>query len=212
MGTEITVVARDGTVRDRGESGELVVSGPTVTPGYYGDSEATDEKFGDHGLHTGDIGYIDKDGYVHVLNRLDDRIISGGENIQPGEVATVLTDHPQVKDAAVVGIDDEEWGQRVGAQVARVTDELDAASLLSFAQQRLARFKLPRTLSFDGPIQRTASGTIDRPAVRDHLSTHGFQPGRSLRSREKTDLNRLPRDRLPRLSVRTATVPVPTEA
>ena len=180
MGTEITVVARDGTVRDRGESGELVVSGPTVTPGYYGDPEATDEKFGDHGLHTGDIGYIDEDGYVHVLNRLDDRIISGGENIQPGEVAAVLTDHPQVKDAAVVGIDDEEWGQRVGAQVARVTDELDAASLLSFAQQRLARFKLPRTLSFAAPIQRTASGTIDRPAVRDHLSTHGFQPGRSL--------------------------------
>ncbi len=180
MGTDVTVVDREGTVLDRGESGEFVISGPTVTPGYYDDQEATEQAFGEHGLHTGDIGYIDEDGYLHVLNRLDDRIISGGENVEPGKVATVLTDHPGVEDVAVVGLTDKKWGQRVGAQVIRSDPDLTGNTLLSFAEHQLAGFKLPQTMSFEESLPRTASGTVDREAVREHLSSHGFEPDRTI--------------------------------
>ncbi|MFC6726302.1 AMP-binding protein, partial [Halobium palmae] len=88
--TDLTVVDDDGEPVDVGEPGELVVSGPTVTPGYYGDDEATAVAFGPHGLHTGDVGYVDDDGRVYVRNRLDDRILSGGENVDPGEVVDAL--------------------------------------------------------------------------------------------------------------------------
>lgn len=150
-----------------------------MAPGYYNDPEATEEAFGEYGLHTGDVGYVDEDGYLHVLNRLDDRIITGGENVEPREIVSVLTNHPGVEDAAVVGLTDDEWGQRVGAQVIRSDPDLTATTLLSFAEQRLAGFKLPQTLSFERPISRTDSSTIDREAVRQHLSTHGFEPART---------------------------------
>ncbi|SHH21991.1 class I adenylate-forming enzyme family protein [Halobaculum gomorrense] len=169
--TDVSVRDEEGATLPAGETGELVVSGPSIAAGYYRDEAATDAALTDDGaLRTGDGGYRDEDGYVYVLNRLDDRIISGGENVDPGEVAAALREHPEVDDVAVAGLPDEEWGERVAALVAAADNsELDAASVESFCRERLAGFKIPRTIAFADEIPRTVSGTVERPAVRDLL-------------------------------------------
>ncbi|MFC6764191.1 class I adenylate-forming enzyme family protein, partial [Natrinema soli] len=147
---------------------ELAVAGPTVTPGY-DDSEQTAEAFGRHGLHTGDVGFVDDDGRLHVLDRRSDRIVTGGENVHPGEVVDVLRDHPAVEDAAVVGIDDPEWGERVAALVV-VDGDISADDLRAHCRNRIADYKRPRTVAFADSIPRTASDTVDREAVHERLS------------------------------------------
>jgi O-succinylbenzoic acid--CoA ligase len=177
--TDVTVVDDDGDPVPSGETGELVVDGPTITPGYYGDSEATDAAFGEFGFHTGDAGFVDESGAVTVLNRLDDRIVTGGETVDPGEVADVLATHPAVRAATVVGVPDSEWGQRVAAAVvagpagsapdAEHAPKVDRETLLEFARERLAGHKLPKTIASVESLPRTPSGTVDRDAVREQL-------------------------------------------
>ncbi|MFB6220512.1 MAG: class I adenylate-forming enzyme family protein, partial [Halolamina sp.] len=167
--TEVTVVDESGSELPPGETGELVVNGPTVTPGYYDDPAATGEAIGPQGLHTGDVGYQDETGRLYVLNRLDDRILTGGENVDPGEVVDALREHPEVTDAAVVGLPDEEWGEQVAALVVADGEALTVAELESFLRERLAGFKIPRTLAFTKELPRTVSGTVDREAVRERL-------------------------------------------
>ncbi|NEU56938.1 o-succinylbenzoate--CoA ligase [Halorussus sp. MSC15.2] len=170
LGTDLTVVGADGDPQPAGETGELVVSGPTVMRGYYGDPEATAEAFGEYGLHTGDVGYRDEAGRVWVLNRRTDRIITGGENVHPGEVVEVLRDHDAVRDAAVVGLDDEEWGERVAALVVPEAGEnLAVEDVVAHCEDRLAGYKRPRTVAFADELPRTASGTVEREAVRERL-------------------------------------------
>ena len=162
----VTVVDETGAPVDTGTTGEIVVDGPTVTPGYL-DEETTARAFGEYGLHTGDIGYRDSDGRLRVLGRADDTIITGGENVHPAEVEGVLRDHPQVRDVAVVGLPDEEWGERIGALV--VTADGNAVDVEPFARERLAAYKLPKAVAFATELPRTASGTVDRDAVRTRL-------------------------------------------
>ncbi|MFB6250230.1 MAG: class I adenylate-forming enzyme family protein [Halobellus sp.] len=183
--TEVTIVDDDGDPLPPGESGEIVVEAPTVTPGYYGDADATTEAFGPHGFHTGDVGVCAEDGSLTVLNRLDDRIVTGGENVDPGEVVEILRAHPSVQEAAVVGIPDAEWGERVSALVVPAdaqqgdadavevdpSDALDRDDLLAFARERLAGFKLPKTVAIAESLPRTVSGTVDREAVRQQFSS-----------------------------------------
>ncbi|PSQ32819.1 2-succinylbenzoate-CoA ligase, partial [Halobacteriales archaeon QS_9_70_65] len=114
---------------------------------------------------TGDRGHRDEAGRVYVEGRLDDTIVTGGENVDPAEVATALRRHDAVADCAVVGLPDETWGQRVAALV--VADgEASAADLREHCRGRLAGFKRPRTVDFAVELPRTASGTVDRAAVR----------------------------------------------
>ncbi|MDY6818253.1 MAG: o-succinylbenzoate--CoA ligase [Halobacteriales archaeon] len=171
MFTDVTVIDEDGTPVETGEIGELVVDGPTVTPGYYDAPERTAEAFCTYGLRTGDIGYRDQGGRLWVLNRKDDRIITGGENVYPGEVVDVLRDHPAVEDAAVVGLEDPKWGERVAALIvpADADEPPDREALLAFCRDRLAGYKLPKTLTTAAELPRTASGTVDRSRVRDRL-------------------------------------------
>ena len=169
MFTDVTVVGDRGDPLPAGEAGELVVSGPTVTPGYYDDPAATARAFGDYGLHTGDVGYFDGDGRLWVRSRKDERIITGGQNVDPGEVAAVLRELDGVADAVVVGLPDEEWGERVAALVEPADGAtLDATAVETHCRERLAGYKLPRVLAFDA-IPRTESGTADREAVRARL-------------------------------------------
>ncbi|QKY19200.1 AMP-binding protein [Halolamina sp. CBA1230] len=167
--TDVTVVDSAGTPVERGESGELVVRGPTVTPGYYDDPAATGEAIGSYGLHTGDVGYRDERGRLYVLNRLDDRIITGGENVDPGEVVDAILTHPSVEDAAVVGLDDEEWGEEVAALLVPADDDVAVDDLEAHLRERLAGFKLPRTVGIAEELPRTVSGTVERDAVREQL-------------------------------------------
>ncbi|NUB92051.1 acyl--CoA ligase [Haloterrigena sp. SYSU A121-1] len=180
--TDVTVVDESGEPCPAGESGELVVAGPTVTPGYLSDAE-TEAAFGEHGLHTGDIGYRDEGGRLWILNRRSDRIVTGGENVDPGEVIAALRSHPAVEEAAVVGLEDPEWGERVAALVvpangaatdASGTDAIDIESLLTHCDDRLAGFKRPKTIGIADALPRTASGTVDRTAVRERLLEGGI--------------------------------------
>ncbi|WP_311173661.1 class I adenylate-forming enzyme family protein [Halobellus ordinarius] len=182
--TEMTVVDGSGVPLPRGESGELVVDGPTVTPGYYGNEPAAAESFGEFGLHTGDVAVVDESGTLNVLNRVDDRIITGGEIVDPGEVSNVLVSHPAVRDAVVVGVPDAEWGERVAALVvpdngvgsgtsdggSPADASIDRSELLEYSRELLAGFKLPKTIAFTDELPRTVSGTADRQAVRKNLS------------------------------------------
>jgi O-succinylbenzoic acid--CoA ligase len=168
--TEVTVV--DPETHEpvhEGESGELVVDGPTVTPGYL-DDQQTAAAFGERGLRTGDVGYRDAHGRLWVQNRLDDRIVSGGENVDPGEVRAALRASDRIDDAAVVGLSDPEWGERVAALVVPGDDSLTANMVERHCRERLAGFKLPRTIAFADELPRTASGTVDRGAVRERLA------------------------------------------
>jgi O-succinylbenzoic acid--CoA ligase len=169
MWTGVTVVDDDGSVLPPGETGELVVSGPTVTPGYYDDPETTEAAFCEHGLRTGDVGTHDESGRLWVLNRKDDTIITGGENVQPGEVAGVLRDHRDVREVAVVGVPDEEWGERVGALIVPRSEQLSVADVEAHCAESLAGFKRPRLLVFAEALPRTPSGTVKREEVRQIL-------------------------------------------
>lgn len=165
MFAELSVVDSAGTPCDPGEPGELVVSGPMVTPGYL-DGTVTSERFINGGLRTGDRGYRDENGRVYVIGRADETIVTGGENVDPNEVAAVLRDHPEVEDCAVVGIDDDEWGERVAALVVPADGVAPSRDdLETHCRARLAGFKLPRTIGVADTIPRTASGTVDRAAV-----------------------------------------------
>ena len=149
-------------------TGEIIVSGPTVMAGYDGDAQSTAEVLHDGWLHTGDVGYLDEDGDLWVLQRKNDIIISGGENVYPAEVESVLRSHPAVAAACVVGIPDEEWGQRVAAAVVLAEPEkIKAEALLDYCRQSLAGYKLPRRVVFLKNLPQTASGKIQRSAVAE---------------------------------------------
>ena len=164
---ELSVVDEADARCAPGESGELVVGGAVVTPGYL-DADRTAEAFCSAGLRTGDRGHRDEAGRVYVEGRLDDTIVTGGENVDPAEVATALRRHDAVADCAVVGLPDETWGQRVAALVI-ANEGASAADLREHCRGRLADFKRPRTVDFAAELPRTASGTVDRAAVRRQL-------------------------------------------
>lgn len=169
QGTTVTVLA-SGEPAEPGTDGELVVDGPTVAPGYLDDAQTADA-FGEYGFHTGDLGYRDRDGRLWVVGRVDDVINTGGELVSPAEVADVLSAQPRVADAAVVGVDDEEWGQRVVAVVVPADGaDLDAESLREACREDLARHKVPKEIIFRESIPRTGSGTVERGAVRERFS------------------------------------------
>ncbi|WP_323171790.1 o-succinylbenzoate--CoA ligase [Natrialba sp. PRR66] len=172
--TDVAVVDETGDPVPTGEPGELVVSGPTVTPGYL-DEERTADAFCDRGLRTGDVGYRDDEGRLWILNRRSDRIVTGGENVDPGEVIEALRSHPKIEAAAVVGLQDEEWGQRVGALVVpgEETASLAVESVRKRCDDRLAGFKRPKTIGVVDELPRTHSGTVDRDAARDRLREIG---------------------------------------
>ncbi len=164
--TQVAIVDDEGQPTPRLVSGEIIVSGPTVMAGYDGDEGSTANTVKNEWLHTGDAGYLDEDGDLWVLQRQDDIIISGGENVYPAEVEAVLRSHPAVAGACVVGIRDEEWGQRVAAAVVlHKPDQITAEALLAYCRQRLAGYKLPRRVLFLKDLPQTSSGKIQRSAV-----------------------------------------------
>jgi O-succinylbenzoic acid--CoA ligase len=170
--TDVTIVA-DGERCEPGEPGEIRVAGPTVTPGYC-DPDATAAAFDDAGrLRTGDIGTRDEDGRLRIVGRRDDRIVTGGENVTPAAVEGVLTEIDGVRDAAVVGLADPEWGERVAALIASDTG-LDPATVREHCTEQLAAYERPKTIAVVEALPRTASGTVDRAASRERLRAEGI--------------------------------------
>jgi fatty-acyl-CoA synthase len=155
-----------------GEEGEIILAGPSMMSGYLNKPEKTDDAIRDGWFFTGDIGRLDEDGFLYLVDRVDDMIISGGENIYPTEVEEVLYDHELVEDVGVVGTDDDQWGEAVTAYVLTAPDtdpgELEE-ELDRFCRERddLADFKRPRRYVFVDELPRNPSGKIQRYKLRD---------------------------------------------
>ncbi|PLR98253.1 o-succinylbenzoate--CoA ligase [Bacillus sp. T33-2] len=167
---QIKIAGPEGTALPPNAEGEIVVKGPNVTAGYWNREDETSLKIRDGWLTTGDIGYMDVEGFLYVLDRRSDLIISGGENIYPAEVEGVLLSHPGIVDAGVIGIGDIEWGQvPVAFLVKQAGSEVDAQELLSFCQQKLAKYKMPKKYYFIDELPRNASKKLLRRKLRDWL-------------------------------------------
>jgi fatty-acyl-CoA synthase len=143
-------------------NGEVITRGPNVMKGYWNNPEATAAAIDPEGwFHTGDIGYRDEDGFLFIADRLKDMVITGGENVYPAEVESVLYEHPAIAEIAVIGLPDEQWGEMVLA-VAALKDgaALDLDELREFAAERLARYKLPRRLAIVPVLPRNPAGKV----------------------------------------------------
>ena len=164
--TQIRIAGPDGDAA-AGTVGEILVQGPTVTPGYWGRPEATAHALRDGWLHTGDLGYQDAEGYLYVVERRDDLIISGGENVYPAEVEAVLAAHPAVSEAGVVGAPDPQWGQVVHAAVVlRSGHSVGPDELRAWCRSRLAGYKVPTTILLMDELPRNAAGKLLRRTLR----------------------------------------------
>ncbi len=151
-----------------GEPGEVWVRGANVTPGYWNDPAATAAAFADGGwFRSGDIAVVDDEGHFHIVDRLTDMYVSGGENVYPAEVEAVLFEHPAVAEAAVVGVPDERWGEVGRAFVVAVPGrEVDPAEVREFLGGRLARYKLPAYFDVVDDLPRTGSNKVRKAPLR----------------------------------------------
>src|SRR5512147_2427564 len=140
-GVELKIIGQDGNEVDVGQVGEIIARGPQIMKGYFKDPKATAKKIRDGWYHTGDLGRLDEENYLYVLGRADDMIITGGLNVFPSEVETVLLNHPKVQEAAVVGIPDSRRGQVLRANVVLKHGETATQrEILRFCKDRLANF------------------------------------------------------------------------
>jgi acyl-CoA synthetase (AMP-forming)/AMP-acid ligase II len=164
---EIDVWDEEGRSVAAGERGEIVLRGPKVFKGYWRDDEATKKAFAGGWFHTGDIGARDEDGYLFIVDRLKDMIVSGGENIAGSEVERVLYEHSSVLEAAVVGRPDERWGEvPVAFVVLREGSTAAPDELIAHCGERLARFKVPKDVTFLPALPRNPSGKVLKRELR----------------------------------------------
>ena len=163
---DMKVVADDGRECGPGEEGELLIKGPHVTPGYWNKPEATAETIVDGWLHTGDMARRDDEGYFTIIGRSKDMFISGGENVYPAEVESVMLAFPGVSEAALVGVPHEVWGEVGKAFVVPAPGaDLDVDGLLEFMASRLAKYKLPREVVPIEEMPKTVIGKIDKKVL-----------------------------------------------
>jgi acyl-CoA synthetase (AMP-forming)/AMP-acid ligase II len=155
-----------------GEKGEIVCRGPQTMAHYWNRPEQTAEVFRNGWLHTGDVGWMDRDGFFYLLDRKNDMLISGGYNVYPGEVEDVLLAFPGVVEAAVIGLPDERWGDRVHAVVSG-RPGLDAAALLDHARASLANYKCPKGIEIWSELPKSSANKILRRTIRDRVIADG---------------------------------------
>jgi long-chain acyl-CoA synthetase len=167
MTVEVRTVNEQGKDAEPGEVGEVIVKGRITMKGYWNNPQATAEALKDGWLYTGDLGTFDEEGYLCLVDRKKDMIISGGYNIYAREVEDVLQTHPAIATAAVIGVPDDEWGECVKAVVVlkaemKVTEE----QIINFCKERLASFKKPKTVDFVPKLPETSVGKIDKKSLR----------------------------------------------
>ncbi|HEY2266327.1 MAG TPA: long-chain fatty acid--CoA ligase [Streptosporangiaceae bacterium] len=166
--TVVRIVGDDGQDVPPGEIGEIVTSGPMVVPGYWNKPEETAHALPGGALHTGDVGYMDPDGWFYLVDRKKDQINAGGYKVWPREVEDVLYQHEAVREAAVVGVPDEYRGETVKAFVSlRPGQEATAEELIAFCRQQMAAYKYPRQIEFLDELPKTVSGKLLRRELRD---------------------------------------------
>ena len=153
---------------DDQQVGEIWVRGDTITPGYWNLPEETQQAFTDGWLRTGDLAVVDTEGYVNIVDRKKDMIVTGGENVYSTEVENVLYMHPKVLEAAVFGVPDEKWGEAVTAAVVlKENESATAKEIIQFCREYQATYKTPKTIVFLDELPKTGSGKITKKALRD---------------------------------------------
>ena len=169
IGCDISICGSDGSALPRGEIGEVVASGPHIMRGYWNKEEQTAAVLKDNGYWTGDLGYMDEDGYVFLVDRSKDMIVSGGENVYCTEVEEVLYQHPGVLEAAAFGVPDERWGEAVWATVVprEGNNQPDAAELIDFCKQHIAGYKVPKGIDLQTePLPKSGPGKVLKRELR----------------------------------------------
>jgi acyl-CoA synthetase (AMP-forming)/AMP-acid ligase II len=168
--TQVAIMSPDGALLPHGTRGEIVVRGPLVMAGYHENPAATAEVSAHGWHHTGDIGYLDEDNYLFIVDRAKDMIITGGFNVYSAEVEKALQAHPAVQDSAVVGLPDDKWGERVTAVVQlRVSGHADADTLIAFVKERLGGVKAPKQVEIWPDLPRSKVGKVLKAEIRQRL-------------------------------------------
>ncbi len=154
-----------------GQFGEIIAQGPNIMQGYWHRPKETEEALRGGWLRTGDVATVDSDGYIYIVDRKKDLIISGGENISPREVEEVIYQHPKVRECSVIGVPDDRWGEQVRAIVVlRPGETLSEIDLISFCKDRLARYKMPKSVIFIDQLPKDPVGKIQKRILRDSYS------------------------------------------
>jgi long-chain acyl-CoA synthetase len=169
-GYEVRIVDDQGRVLPPPTMGEICIQGTSVTPGYWNDPAATSESFRDDWFYTGDVGYLDSDGYLYITDRKKDLIIKGGENISPSEIEQVIYLHPAIAETAVVGIPDAQFGEEICAVVQlRPGAMATEGEIIEHASRYIGKFKLPARVVFQVTLPRTATGKVHKQMLREQL-------------------------------------------
>ena len=165
---DVRVVDAAGAEVGPGGTGEVLIGGPGVMKGYWNRPDATAETLRGGWLHTGDVGQVDDEGYITIVDRVKDMYISGGENVYPAEVERVLAGHPAIAEAAIIGVPDERWGEAGRAIVVlRPGASADPEEIRRFCAERLAKFKVPASVVFSDPLPRNPTGKLLKPELRE---------------------------------------------
>lgn len=166
-GVKLRVLGADGNELPAGERGEIYIKSPLTVDGYHGNAEATAASIRDGYFTVGDIGYLDEDGYLYIVDRVKDMIIAGGVNIFPAEIEEVLREHPGVFDAAVIGLPDDDLGERAHAVIqAREGQSVSDEELLALCESRLAKYKWPRSFERVDELPRNPFGKVLKKDLR----------------------------------------------
>ena len=168
-GVEVRVVDGDGRDVQPGEVGEIIARGPNIMRGYWRRDDDTANTIIDGWLHTGDLATVDAEGYLYLVDRKKDMIVTGGENVFSTEVEAVLYAHPAVKEAAVIPVPDAQWGEAVHACIAlKDHHQASADELIEFCRSRLASYKVPRAIEIiDGELPKGGTGKILKKQLRE---------------------------------------------
>jgi acyl-CoA synthetase (AMP-forming)/AMP-acid ligase II len=167
---ELRIVDENGQALPVGEVGEIISKSPLATQGYYKNPAATDAAFRDGWFHTGDLGYFDEDGYLYVAGRKKDMIKSGGISIYPLEIETVLYHHPDVLEAAVIGVPDAQWVEATKAVVVlRPGAAVRGDDLIQFCKQRLASYKVPKSVDIVDSLPHTELGKVAKQQLKERF-------------------------------------------
>ena len=168
---EVQIRDFEGTILQQGEAGEICICGPTITKGYLNNPTETKAAFWGNWFRSGDIGYFDEDGYLFIVDRLKDMIITGGENVYPREVEEILYTRPEVQECAVVGLPDKEYGERVTAFiVAQKGEKPDAAELKAYLKTRLAGFKVPKEYIVVDELPKNPAGKLLKREIKKQFT------------------------------------------
>ncbi|MFC5584391.1 class I adenylate-forming enzyme family protein [Nitratireductor kimnyeongensis] len=169
-GTQVALLDDQMNEVPHGEIGEICVRSPALMSGYLNRPEATVETFAGGWLHTGDLGRVDPEGYIFLVDRKKDMIRSGGENIYAKEVELCIVSHPGVRDCAVFGVPDNDYGEKVVAAIVRERADLTASEITSFVRKKIAGFKTPRLVIFLKELPKTPAGKIKKHEIRKQLA------------------------------------------